>query len=382
MFWGTPASVADFRRLARRRLPRVMFDYLDGGSLDEETLSRNTADFAQLEIRQRALAARTVSTAARVMGQPTAFPLMLAPVGSLGMMYPEGEILSFRAAHAAGVGACLSSFSISAIEEVAPEVGPKDAFQLYVLRDPGRTAEIVDRARAAGFVNLVLTVDTTHSGMRDRDLRNGYRSASQLSPRHIADGLMHPRWLLRCWPWFRRGLGNFRHWPDCGRGLMANAAYMSRQLRTELEWPDVAALRQEWSGRLIVKGLTTVEDVRHAVNSGADSVIVSNHGGRQLDGTRSSIRALPAIAEAWSGKIEILFDSGIRRGSHIFKALAAGADACLVGRAYAYGLAAAGEAGVATVLNMLHKELVMTMALSGCPDIAALRAGRRAFLIE
>lgn len=380
MFGGKPASVHDYRRAARRRLPRTMFEYLDGGSLDEGTMAHNTADFEELHIRQRALATATATTAAQVMGQPTSMPLMLAPLGSLGMMYPQGELCAFRAAHKAGIGACLSSFSICSIEDVAPEVRPSDAFQLYVLKDTGRTAELVARAHGAGFRNLVLTVDTTHTGLRDRDLRNGYRSVRRVGPRLILDGLLHPSWLLRNWAGFRRGLGNYRTWPDVGQGLMEQAVHMAGQLNASLTWHDVAALRREWPGRLTIKGLTTAEDVAHAIEAGADSVVVSNHGGRQLDGTLSTIRALPAIAEAHSHRVEIVFDSGIRRGSHIFKAMAAGAHACLLGRAYAYALAAGGETGVTNVLGMLRNELVMTMVLAGCPDIPTLRGGGRKFL--
>lgn len=374
-------STHDYRRVAARVLPRMMFEYIDNGALDETTHARNVADFELLRIRQAALVTGTADTTADVMGHPSSLPLALAPVGSLGIMYPRGEILAFRAAHAAGFGACLSSFSICSIEDVAPEVGPRDAFQLYLLKDPARTDEIVARAAAAGFRNLVVTVDTTHPGMRDCDLRNGYRSSQRLDLRLAIDALRHPRWLARSWSSLGKGLGNYGHWPDVGRGLFAQATHMGRQLKGDLRWSDVAALARSWQGRLIVKGITTVEDVGHAIDAGARSVVVSNHGGRQLEGGVSSIAALPPIADAYAGRVEILFDGGIRRGTHLFKALAAGADACLLGRAYAYAIAAEGEAGVTSIAQMLQRELVMTMVLAGCPDIRTLREKRGAFLV-
>ncbi|MBX3540483.1 MAG: alpha-hydroxy-acid oxidizing protein [Chelatococcus sp.] len=373
MLRRTAASVHDYRLTAQSILPRTLFEYVDGGALDESTLARNTADFEEIYIRQKVLRGEKVDPAGPVLGHIASFPVALAPIGSLGMLYPQGEILAFQAAHAAGIGACLSSFSVCSIEEVMPEVGDGDAFQLYVLKDPGRTEEILARATAAGFRNLVITVDTTHPGMRDRDLRNGYRSAARPSLSMLLDCAMHPRWFARSWRSLGRGLGNFAHWDGVGSGLIAQAAYMSRQLKTDLTWSDIEAVVKRWPGRVVVKGVTDPEDVARAIGIGADGVVVSNHGGRQLDGVMSSIAALPVIASRYSGEVEILFDSGIRRGSHLLKALALGADGCLLGRSYAYGLAAAGADGVIAVLEMLRKELTMSMSLAGVTSVEDIK---------
>ena len=370
------ASVHDYRLTARSVLPRTLFEYVDGGALDESTLARNTADFDDIYIRQKVLHGETVETAGPVLGRTASFPVALAPIGSLGMLYPQGEVLAFQAAHAAGVGACLSSFSVCSIEEVGPEVEEGDAFQLYVLKDPGRTEELLWRAAEAGFRNLVVTVDTTHPGMRDRDLRNGYRSAARPPLSMVLDCALHPRWFARSWRALGRGLGNYAQWDDVGRGLIAQAAYMSRQLKTDLTWDDLEAVVKRWQGRVVVKGITDPEDVARAIGIGAGGVVVSNHGGRQLDGGMSSIAALPAIASRYSGELEILFDSGIRRGSHLLKALALGADGCLLGRSYAYGLASAGACGVTAVLEMLRKELTMSMALAGIASVKDLARRR------
>lgn len=367
-----PASAHDYRLAARSVLPKTLFEYVDGGSLDEGTLSRNVSDFDRVFIRQRALVGGEVDLASTLMGRQASFPVALAPIGSLGMLYPRGELVAFRAAHAAGISACLSSFSICSIEDVAPEVQPGDAFQLYPLKDSGWTDDIIGRARHGGFDTLIVTVDTTHPGMRDRDLRNGYRSVVRPPLSMMLDVATHPGWLLRSLPALARGLGNYHKLPGVGRGLLAQAAFMAGQLKTDLTWSDIAALAKRWQGRLVVKGITDAEDAARAVDAGAAAVVVSNHGGRQLDGGLSSLAALPRVVERIGASTEVIFDSGIRRGSHLFKAIALGANGCLLGRSYAFALASGGEKGVTALIEMLRKELRMTMVLAGAKSVAEI----------
>ncbi len=370
------ASAGDFRLAARRRLPRILFDYLDGGAGGETTMAANVADLARIELVPRALRDVSVrSLEATFLGARHALPVMLGPVGSLGLFRAGGEAAAFRAAHEAGIPACLSAFAVTRPEGLPTGA---DAFQLYVLRDRGRTEAILDRVAAAGFRTLFVTVDTAVSGIRERDLRNGLRRLARPDLRILADLARHPRW---CAGMARDGLPTMmlaEGWPEAGRGYLVQAAFLASQIdpgfdRNGLEW-----LRARWPARLAVKGVMCAEDARIAVDCGADAVVVSNHGGRQLDGAGSTIRALPAVAEAVAGRAEVLFDGGIRRGSDVLKALMHGADACLLGRAYAYAVAAAGEAGLRTLFRLIAAELEAATALCGMTSMveARPRAGR------
>lgn len=369
------AGVEDFRRATRRRLPRLFADYIEGGASGEVTLAANTADFDRIALRPRVLrdvSARDLS--ADFLGARHALPLMLGPVGSLGLFRAGAEAASFRAAAAAGIPACLSSFALTPPEALVPVLGDGAAFQLYVLKDRGRTAAILDRAAAAGYGSLFVTVDTAVSGTRERDIRNGLRRLSRPGPRMLADFATHPRWLAdmaRIHP-VRMALAE--DWPEAGRGYLAQAAFLAGQIDPALDLTGLVWLRDRWRGRLVVKGVQTPEDALQCVDCGGDGIVVSNHGGRQLDGVESSLRALGPVARSVAGRIEVLFDGGIRRGGDIARALALGASACLLGRAYVWGAADAGEAGVSAVLAALSAELDATLALLGLRSVAELRA--------
>ncbi|HWJ74818.1 MAG TPA: alpha-hydroxy acid oxidase [Kaistia sp.] len=368
-------NVEEFRVLARRRLPRMFFDYLDGGAFSENTLRRNRTDFDKLVLEQRVL--RDISRrdlSHTFLGQRSKLPMMLAPIGFCGMMCADGEVKAARAAEAAGIGMCLSTFSIASVEKVAASVKRPIAFQLYIFRDRALAEIMVDRAEKAGVNTLFLTVDTAVSGIRERDTRNGFRTATRLGIRPMVDLALHPRWCLSMAPLGRPQLGNAAGVASLGNGLMEQASRLSAQLDPSLVWEDLAWLRNRWKGRLVVKGILSVHDAERAVGAGADAIVVSNHGGRQLDSASSTIAMLPSIARAIGGRAEILLDGGIRRGTDIFKALALGADGVLLGRAYVYGLAAAGGAGIAGVIEHLRAELDVTMGLTGLSSIAELRA--------
>ena len=373
----TAANIEDLRRQAKRTLPRMFFDYIDGGAYGETTLRRNVADFDRWTLEQQVLvdiSSRDLGTS--FLGRDYKLPFMLGPVGFAGMFWPNGEVEAAKAASAAGIPMCLSTFSISSAAEVAAVMPPGDlAFQLYVLRDRGLAAELLDRAQADGSSTLVITVDTDISSIRERDTKNGFRTASRLGWRSILDMARHPRWCMRMAPHGRPALGNMRHRPDLAVGLMAQAKLLSANVDPSLTWRDLAWLRQHWSGRVVLKGILSTADATRARDAGLDGIVVSNHGGRQLDGARSSVTVLPEIADRLSGEIEILFDGGVRRGSHIVKALALGADAVLLGRAFAYGLAVGGQAGVSRAIALLQEELDVTMALMGFRSIGELRRG-------
>lgn len=369
------ASVEDFRRAARRRLPRIFADYVEGGASGEVTLAANTADFDRIALRPRVLrdvSARDLS--ADFLGAHHALPLMLGPVGSLGLFRAGAETAAFRAAAKAGVPACLSSFAVTRPEALMPVLGNCAAFQLYVLKDRGRTAAILDRVAAAGFGSLLVTVDTAVSGIRERDIRNGLRQLSRPDARMLADFATRPRWLADMARVHPVHMALAEDWPEAGRSYLAQAAFLAGQIDPTLDPAGLAWLRDRWKGRLVIKGVQTPEDALRCVDCGADGIVVSNHGGRQLDGVESSLRALGSVARSTAGRIELLFDGGIRRGGDIARALALGASACLLGRAYVWGAAAAGEAGVAAVLAALSAELDATLALLGLRSVAELRA--------
>jgi len=368
------ASVEDFRRAARRRLPRIFADYVEGGASGEVTLAANTADFERIGFRPRVLrdvATRDLST--DFLGGHHALPLMLGPVGSLGLFRAGAETAAFRAAAAAGVPACLSSFAVTRPETLAPVLGEASAFQLYVLKDRGRTEAILDRIAASGFGSLFVTVDTAVSGIRERDIRNGLRQLSRPDLRMLADFASHPFWLADMARVHPAGMALAEGWPEAGRSYLAQSGFLAGQIDPALDWAALSWLRDRWKGRLVVKGIQTPEDALECAGRGVDGIVVSNHGGRQLDGAGSSISALRPIAQAVAGRIEVLFDGGIRRGGDVARALALGASACLLGRAYVWGATAAGQHGVAAVLAALGAEFDATLALLGLRTVAELR---------
>lgn len=367
-------NVEDARAAAKARLPRIFFDYVDGGAFGEETLAANRADFGRWTLVQRVLndvSARDLTT--HYLGASHPLPFMLGPVGFLGLYAGNGEIAAARAAHAAGVPLCLSTFSIASLGQLRAATSGPLAFQLYVLSDRAIGDELLAQAEEAGVETLFLTVDTAITSVRERDVRNGFRALTRISPALGLRLLTRPGW---CLDMLRAGMpevGAVAHRPEFGKGVLEQASNLSRRIDTRLSWVDVERLRARWKGRLVLKGILSPEDARLARAAGADGIVVSNHGGRQLDGAASTIAALPGIAEAVDGGIEILFDGGIRRGADIIKALALGASGVLLGRAYVYGLAAAGEAGVARIIAHLTEEVSLTLGLMGLTSIDQLK---------
>lgn len=371
-----PTNIDDLRERARRRLPRMFFDYLDAGAFGEVTLRRNRMDLEKLELTQRVLADVSVRDLSHtVLGRHLALPVMLSPIGFCGMMARHGEVEAARAAQATGIHLCVSTFAIASLADTAATAGFAPDFQLYVFKDKTLSEALVAKAREVGSGTLFLTVDTAVAGLRERDTRNGFRTAARLGMRPLSDMMMHPRWCmdrLGHWP---PQLGNFAAQPKFQGSLMRQASLLAKEVDSALQWSDLRWLRDLWPGRLVVKGIMTADDARRAVDQGIDAIVVSNHGGRQLDGARSSIAALPEIAEAVAGQVEILFDSGIRRGSDIVKALALGANAVMIGRAFMYGLAVHGAAGATAAIRLLAAEMEITMALMGVRSVAELKAG-------
>lgn len=364
-----PASVDDYRLLARRRLPRTFFDYLDGGSYQELTLAANRHDLQKIKLRQRVL--RDVSrceTETTVLGQKLALPIVLAPLGLAGLNARRGEAQAARAAQAAGVPFCLSTVGVCDIEEVTREAGTPPWFQLYMIRDRGYARELLQRVQDTGCDTLVFTVDLARLGMRYRDVRNGMTSRLPLGKRlrKALDILAHPRWLydvpLRGKPLV---FGNLSEAVPGARRLDDFRSWVNSQFDPSVTWRDLDWVREIWPGKLVIKGILDPDDARAAVATGADAIVVSNHGGRQLDSAPSSIAMLPSIVDAVEDRLEVLMDGGITSGQDIAKALALGARACLIGRAWGYGLAAAGEQGVAEVLRIMRGELELTLALLG-----------------
>ncbi|MDR5769874.1 alpha-hydroxy acid oxidase [Caballeronia sp. LZ028] len=375
----TISNIEDLRREARRKLPRMFFDYIDGGAFSERTLARNTEDFDRCTLEQRVLvdlSTRDLST--EFLGARYSMPAMLAPVGFAGSFWPDGEVQAAHAARDAKIPMCLSTFSINSIEEVGAAMPSGLSMQLYVFKDRELASEIMQRARQVGVTTLFLTADTNVSSVRERDTRNGFRTSSSLKLGTIVDLMSRPAWCVRMGLHGRLLLGNVKGKAGVPANLMAQAAYLSANVDASMSWSDLAWLRREWPGKLVVKGVLSVQDAGRALDGGADGVCVSNHGGRQLDGARSSISMLPEIARFVAGRAEVLLDSGIRRGSHIVKAIGLGADAVLLGRAYAYGLGASGRKGVRQAIELLRTETDLTLALMGMCSIDELRANRGA----
>ena len=371
-------SIADLRELARRRVPRAFFEYVDRGSYDELTPARNRADLDALCFRQRVL--RDVSApklAASILGREVAMPLALAPTGMAGFVRGNGEILAARAAEAFGVPFCLSTVSICSIEDVRAATTAPFWFQLYVLRDRGYTDELIGRAEAAGCPALMLTVDIPVGALRRRDAKNGLTVPPRLTLRNALDFARRPGWAWSMLTAQRREFGNLAAAVARARGVHFSQ-WVQQQVDPSLTWDDLARVRARWKGRLIVKGILDPDDARRAVDMGADALVVSNHGGRQLDGAQSSISALPKVVDAVQGRCEVLLDSGVRSGQDILRARALGASAALIGRAWLYGLGALGEAGVTLALQIIRNELAVSMALTGCADV---RAADRSILV-
>ncbi|MBQ0831538.1 L-lactate dehydrogenase [Marinobacter sp.] len=372
----TPANTTDNRKLAKARLPRMMFDYFDGGAFSEQTLRENAQDFQRLHFRQRVM--RDVSSASvttRILGQDVSQPLVLAPVGLAGMLARRGEVQVARAAQRGGVPFCLSTVSICSLEEVAAATRSANWFQLYVLKDRGYSEALLDRAHKAGYTTLVFTVDLPKLGVRYRDVRNGMNGGLSAwgKVQKLSDLLSHPLWL---WDVAIKGkpltFGNLSDAVPSGRNPEDFKAWVDQQFDATVTWKDLEWVRQHWPGKLVIKGIMDPDDARSAVDVGADGIVVSNHGGRQLDGAPSTISALPAIVEAVSGKTEILFDGGVRSGQDVVRALCLGANACMVGRAWAYALAAGGEMGVSRMLENFRYEVELTLALLGKTSVEQL----------
>jgi L-lactate dehydrogenase (cytochrome) len=368
-------NIEDLRRLARLRLPKVVFDYLDGGAEAEITLQENSRAFRDLTFRPRlAVAFELCNLRTRVLGTEIALPLLLAPVGYSRMMHPGGEAAAAAAAGAAGTGYILSTISGYKLENVKAATSGPAWFQLYLLAGREAGEATLERARAAGFSALVLTIDTAVSGMRERDWRNGMGQllgASVLAKLpFLPEILAHPRWLA---DFLRdRGMPKLENVIIPGQGPMPLTDVASALQQSVVTWGDLRWIRESWTGPIVMKGLLTADDARRAVDHGAAAIVVSNHGGRQLDTVPATIRILPEIVAAVGGQTEVLMDGGIRRGSDIVKALCLGARAVLIGRAYAYGMAVAGEAGVRRALEILRADLERTMRLLGCGDVKDL----------
>jgi L-lactate dehydrogenase (cytochrome) len=368
--------IEDLRQLAHRKVPKAFIDYVENGSYAEQTLRANRTDLERIALRQRIL--RNVanrSTKTTILGEPVALPLALAPIGLCGMQHGDGEILACRAAQDAGIPFTLSTMSICSIEEVAKAAAKPFWFQLYVMKDRGYIRALIERAAAAKCRALMLTVDLQVIGQRHRDIKNGMTVPPQIRFKNILDIATKPRWALSIARGKRKTFGNIAgHYPGM-TDVTVLSKWVAEQFDASLTWKDVEWIKSLWPGKLILKGILDVEDARNAVKSGAEALVVSNHGGRQLDGAPSSISVLPAIAEAVGGDIEVMFDGGIRSGQDIARALALGARSCMSGRAYIYGLGAAGEAGVARAIEIMRNELDITMALIGVDRVADINRG-------
>jgi len=366
-------TVEDLRQLAKRRVPRMFYDYCDAGSWTESTYRANEDDFRAIKLRQRiAVNLEQRSTATTMVGVNVAMPVALAPTGLTGMQHANGEILAARAAERFGVPFTLSTMSICSIEDVAANTTQPFWFQLYVMRDRDFIERLIERAKAANCGALMLTMDLQILGQRHKDIRNGLSTPPKLTPRNIANMMTKPRW---CWAMLRtkrRQFGNIVGHVKGVEDMTSLAEWSHSQLDPRLNWKDVEWVKKRWGGKLILKGVQDVEDARLAAETGADAIIVSNHGGRQLDGAESSIRALPRVVDAVGSKIEVHMDGGVRSGQDVLKAVAYGARGVYIGRAFNYGLGAMGEAGVLKALQIIHRELDLTMAFCGRTSIGAV----------
>ena len=366
-------NIEDLRVLAQKRVPRMFYDYADSGSWTEGTYRANESDFQKIKLRQRVAVNMTGrSTAAKMVGIDVKMPVAIAPTGLTGMQHADGEILAAKAAEKFGMRFTLSTMSICSIEDVAAHTTQPFWFQLYVMRDRDFIERLIDRAKAAKCDALVLTLDLQILGQRHKDLKNGLSAPPKLTLANIVNMMTKPRWCMGMLGTPRRQFGNIVGHVK-GVSDMANlSAWTAEQFDPQLNWGDVEWIKKRWGGKLILKGIQDVEDAKLAVASGADALIVSNHGGRQLDGAQSSIEALPAIVEAVGSQIEVHMDGGIRSGQDVLKAVALGAKGTYIGRAFLYGLGAMGQEGVSKVLEIIHKELDLTMAFCGHTKIGTV----------
>ena len=364
-------NIEDLRVLAQKRVPRMFYDYADSGSWTESTYRANSDDFQTIKLRQRvAVNMENRSTRTRMVGQDVAMPVAIAPTGLTGMQHADGEILGALAAKQFGIPFTLSTMSICSIEDVAAATDRHPFwFQLYVMKDRDFIERLIDRAKAAGCSALVITLDLQILGQRHKDLKNGLSAPPKLTLANIANMATKPRWGLGMLGTRRHGFGNIVGHVKGVDNMGSLSEWTAKQFDPALDWGDVEWIRKRWGGKIILKGIQDVEDARLAVDSGADALIVSNHGGRQLDGAQSSIRALPAIVEAVGHQIEVHMDGGIRSGQDVLKAIALGARGTYIGRAFLYGLGAMGGAGVSKALELIHRELDLTMAFCGHTDI-------------
>ena len=369
-------TIEDLRVMAKQRVPRMFYDYADSGSWTESTYRANEADFQKIKLRQRvAVNMENRSTATKMIGINAKMPVAIAPVGLTGMQCADGEIKAARAAEKFGIPFMLSTMSICSMEDVAANTQAPFWFQLYMMRDREAMANMIERARAARCSALVLTLDLQVIGQRHKDLKNGLTAPPKPTIGNIINLMTKPHWCLGMAGTRRHTFGNLVGHVKGVSDMRSLSAWTNEQFDPRLSWADVAWVKERWGGKLILKGIQDVEDALLAVQSGADAIVVSNHGGRQLDGAQSSIEALPAIVEAVGNNIEVWMDGGIRSGQDVLKAWALGAKGTLIGRAMVYGLGAMGEAGVTKALQILHKELDVTMAFCGHTDIQTVGKG-------
>lgn len=370
---ASAVTVDDLRQRARRNLPKAIFEFIDGGANDERTLRANRLDFSEIDFAPRVLVdVSQRRQATRILGQDLSSPFVLGPTGLAGLLWPDGDIATARATEAAGVGYCLSTNSNASIESVAQGGRKSFWFQLYIQRDRAMVRSLLERAAAAACPVLCLTVDLPIQGPRERDQRNGFTVPPRIGLNNVWNYATRLGWLARMARGPRITFGNLERPGGEKAALMTLAQHIGTQFDPTVTWKEIDWLKSVWPGRIALKGILHAADARRAVEHGVDAVIVSNHGGRQLDGAPSAISALPAIVDAVQGQVEVLMDGGIRRGSDVVKALALGAKGCLIGRAGLYGLACGGEAGVARAIDILKTEIDVTLALLGHPEITAL----------
>jgi L-lactate dehydrogenase (cytochrome) len=366
-------NIDDLRAAARRRLPRAIFEFIDGGAQDETTLRANREDFEKWRFRTRTLTdVSERDQSITLFGQHHASPLILAPTGLAGLLSRRGELAAARAAEKFGVPYCLSTMSTCTIEEITRETAPPKWFQLYVLRDRELTREFIERARASHCTALVLTVDTKIQGPRERDIRNGFTVPPRFNAATILDFARHYSWLFDVALGPRITFKNFIGTKAASTSAITITQFIAGQYDLSINWRDVEWFKSAWGGPVLLKGILTADDAKLAVDHGVDGVIVSNHGGRQLDGAMSAVQALPDIAQAAGDRLEIILDGGIRRGADVVRARALGAKACMIGRAWLYGLASDGQAGVERALEILRDEIDITLTLLGRPTLAEI----------
>jgi L-lactate dehydrogenase (cytochrome) len=375
---ATPiTNIEDLRVLARRRVPKALFEYVDGGSYDELTLRANRADLDAVKLRQRVMvdtSKRDLTTT--LLGEKVAMPVAIAPTGLTGLIHGDGEILAARAAEAAGLKFCLSTLSICALEDVANAVKQPIWYQLYVFKDRGFARAMIERATAARCSAMFLTVDLPYRGQRHADIKNGLTVPPRLTLRNCWDIATKPSWAMGVLMSKRKSFGNLETYlgsaPGYAPAVLKTGSWATSNSDQSLNWRDLDWIRERWKGKLVLKGILDVEDAKRAADEGVDGIVVSNHGGRQLDSASGSISVLPHIVDAVGDQLEVLFDGGVRSGHDVFKALAHGARGCLIGRAYLYGLAAMGEAGVAAALEVIRESFDNAMILTGTTNVAQI----------